>query len=574
MAKRWYPQGQVTPAGWFHIVKGDKPMMWLDAYDDSLGFQLLGGLAPPYHDPTLPEAVSVVDLKGLIPPWKHIQQKGATQDGITHLDALYDPTEIQMTVDCKGRDWRHTAQVVRDLIASIDAKQQSTLNFLTLDMGHWWAPIRWFQGAPPDPLRAVNRGQPLSLRLQGDNAFWRSYDHTGMFTFAYDSMTELFDVDHTSTQDLGDVPQHYTLSGGGYCTSDGKNMIWVDDPADPTTTNPRRVINGPWPDFDTETDNQVVTQVHGSMQEWSLPESSRNIIGARMNHNLDGSWAGDGVFFEYGPSLLRLYYTVNFVETNLRILILPAPELPVLPGNKFTLIAGYEGDPRMFKVLWNGLPIMSVKESGTGSQLGSTHRGIGNGMHAAGALITQATPAAIRTLSAGDNANVTQQGWLEMVNVGDQPMYWDATLFGPFTSVKIYDGPGSDEYVEFGPALANQIVFLRTDPRSNTTLVQDLTATPTSPQALTLFQQAVKKLLSFVSNQNAFTDQISSMFGIRTPQGNLYRYLKGRFSDNAAIPPKSPGNPAQPYHVKVEIVGGNADSKVIASGTPLRRWPL
>jgi hypothetical protein len=161
-----------------------------------------------------------------------------------------------------------------------------------------------------------------------------------------------------------------------------------------------------------------------------------------------------------------------------------------------------------------------------------------------------------------------------MVNVGDQPMYWDATLFGPFDKVRLYDGPGADECVEFGPLLANQVVFLRTDPRSNTTLVQDLTSTPPNPQTLSVFQQGVKALLSFFSNQNAFTDQVSSLFGIATPQGNLYKYLSGRFSDNAAIPPRPTTGPVPTYHVKVEIVGGNADSKVIASGIPRRRYPL
>ncbi|WP_201787858.1 hypothetical protein, partial [Klebsiella pneumoniae] len=122
----------------------------------------------------------------------------------------------------------------------------------------------------------------------------------------------------------------------------------------------------------------------------------------------------------------------------------------------------------------------------------------------------------VRKASAGDNANVTQSGFVSMVNVGDQPMYWDATVFGPGT-FRLYDGPGADEYVEFGPLLPNQIVFLRTDPRSQTTLVQDLTSVPPSPQELNIFQQAVKSLLSFFSERNAFTDQIGSLFGIVPP---------------------------------------------------------
>lgn len=568
-----YPSGDLTPHGWWHLVSGNKPMMWLEAYDESLAFDLLGGLAAPYNDPTKPEAVVLKGLKGLIPPWKHIQQKGATQDGVTHIDALLDPIEVEADLECIGRDWQHTARVVRDLIASIDAIQQSSLHFYTHDIGHWWADIRWYQGAPPNPLELVRGGQPLPLRLQADNACWRTYEYADAFAFSYEDMTDTFTVDNRPTQDLGDIPQHYTGDGGGFCTSYNGRAFWWDDPEDPFTTEERRVINGPWPDFETTTDNQVINQVHDTFQEWSFPDSARNILAGRMGKDVDGNWDGSGVFVEYGGSYLRLFHMVDFVETTMRSNPL-AMLIPPVPGEKFTLVCGYEGNPRMFKVLRNGVEILSHKETGTGSPMGADNRGIGNGMYAASALITQATPAAIRKISAGDNAEVSQSGFVKMLNVGDQRMYWDATIFGPCSKVRIYDGPGSEEYIEFGPLLPNQIVFLRTDPRSNTTLVQDLTAIPPTPQELNIFQDAVRSLLSFFSNQNAFTDQIESMFGIVPPQGNFYKYLNGRFSDNAAIPPKSPGDEAKPYFVKVEIDGGNADSKVILSGVPLRRYPL
>jgi hypothetical protein len=569
-----YPGTPVTPHGWYHLISGNKPMMWLDAYDESIGIDLLGGLAPPFNDPMVPEAVVLKSLKGLIAPWKHIQQKGATQDGVTHIDALYDPTEVEAEVECIGRDWKHQARVVRDLIASLDAIQQSKLNFFLQEIGHWWAPIRWFQGAPPNPLMVAQSGQPIPLRLQADDSFWRTYDHTALFEFTYDQMAEEFAVDNTATQNLGDVPQYYTGAGGGYCTSVGGVMKWVDDPDNLDYTSSRQVINGPWPDFDTDTDYQVVSQIHGSMQEWSLPKSSRNIIGGRMGRDVDGNWDGSGVFVEYGAGWMRLFYTVNFVDHTLREST-TSMLFPPTFSDKFTLICGDPANPRLFKVQRNGSTILSHKETGTGSPLGPDNRGIGNGMYAAGAVITQATPATIRRLRAGDNATVTQSGFLKRINVGDQKMYDDYTLFGPFTKVKIYDGPGSDEFVEFGPLLPNQIVFLRTDPRSNTTLVQDLTVVPSTPQELPTFQDAWAKWLSFVgSGSNSLIELQQSLFGVRTPQGNLYKYLKGRFSEHSAIPPKSPGNPAQPYFVKVEIVGGNADSKVMASGTPLRRYPL
>jgi hypothetical protein len=47
-------------------------------------------------------------LKGLIPPWKHIDQKGATQDGVSNIDSLYDPIEVGLNLSCRGRDGKYT----------------------------------------------------------------------------------------------------------------------------------------------------------------------------------------------------------------------------------------------------------------------------------------------------------------------------------------------------------------------------------------------------------------------------------------------------------------------------------
>ncbi|GAS98778.1 Gp23 protein, partial [Mycolicibacterium canariasense] len=277
----------------------------------------------------------------------------------------------------------------------------------------------------------------------------------------------------------------------------------------------------------------------------------------------DGSWDGNGIRLRLENNVAKLSRFNNFVETTMRSQLFL---IPPLPSDDWVLVAGYEGDARRFKVMRNGVTMMSHKENGTASLMGPAYRGVGFGFQAGAALPTQATPGFLRRVWAGDNSTVSQEGFLERVNIGDQPMYDDYTLFGP-GKFKIYDGPDSTEFVEFGPLLDNQIVFLRTDPRVNTTLVQDLTVVPPSPQALTGFQQAVKRLVSFFSGRSALTDAIFNNFGIRVPQGNLYKYLDGRFSDNAAIPPKSPGNRARPYYVKVAIDDGNADSKIIASGT-------
>ncbi len=568
-----YPRGPITPHGWYHLVRGEVPLMWLDAYDESCRFHLMGGYAIP--TPEDPEAVHLKGLKGLIPPWKHIDQKGASEDGVTQVDALYEPIEAELSVEIRGRDAVHTRAVDRALLGSIDAKDQSNLHFHTPDAGHWWAPIRWFKGAPTEQVRNPNEHRVLrTLRLRADSGLWRTDEDFDSFAPSYESMTDSFNYDTSATQDLGaDWPLNYNGPGGGYVYADGDRARWRDDPDDPLLTHTREVVIGPKKDFETDTDNQIVTMVIGDIQEFSLPKGAANDLWGRMGRNPDGSWDGSGIRLRMENNIMKLSYFIGGVQTVMFQRIMP---LPPLWGEKFSLLCGANGNPRKFVVQRNGLPVLTHVEKGTGSPLGPANRGIGFGMQAAAAIITQATPASIRKVSGGDNKAVTQSGFLARRNPGDQPMYDDYTLFGPFNKVRIWDGPGAgtNDYVEFGPLLAGQIVFLRTDPRSQTTLVQDLTADPLPTAAAGTFADALDKFLTFAGMNGAFGDQIKSLFGIKAPQGNLYRYLSGRFSDRYAIPKKSPGNPVQTYHVRVELEGGDAESKVIVAGTPLRRNPI
>lgn len=563
-----YPAGPVTPHGWWHIINGTQPLLQLTAHDESIRFHLMGGYAIPDRY-AAPEAAHLVDLDGLIAPWQHIDQKGATEDGVHNIDTLYDPIEIEAKFVCSGRTARSARKVASDLIASIDAKKTSQLSWYSQDLGKWWADVRWFKGAPTIKLKS-GRKVPVALRLRADNGFWRSDDDVAMFAPSYEAITDTFTTDYETT--LGpDWPQRYSGSGGGYCHADDDQARWVDDPDDPTTTSSREVVNGPYV-TDTATDNQVINMVLGSIPEITLGDGAYNDLWGRMNRTT-GAWGGAGVRARIGMNNVLPWIRLSYFDGFTEHLLTERPML-VMPvfGEKFTLICGQEGDPHMFQVLRNGLPILQHRSEAP--NIGASYRGYGFGMRAGAALITQATPANVRKVSAGDNTTVTQTGYIKCSNVGDQPMYRDYTLFGPGL-FRIYDGPGSTDYVEFGPLLTNQIVFLRTDPRTHTALVQDLTVTPPTAQELNIFQNVINQILTFAgADTNKFLQQFQSAFGIRTAQGPLYSLLRGRFTQNSAIPPKSPGASAQPYYVRVDIDDGDANSKVISAGTPLRRYPL
>lgn len=569
-AKR-YPSGPITPHGAYHFLLGKHPTVKLRAYDDSIVFALMGGEAIPDRF-SAPECVQIKrgGMKGLVPPWKTIDQKGATQDGVDFITALYEPTEVVLDVICRGRDAKHTREVVRDLIASLDVKQQSELSFTTFEAGRWWANVRWFK-SPPNPTEGAQRHrQELQLVLRADDPFWRSYDDVDMFALAYDDVSDTFDVDHREDGNLGPYwPQRYTGSGGGRCIADGSGEArWQDQSG--LFTQGREVVNGPYRNYQTDTDNQFAEIELGSLQEISFPDSAENHIWLRMGRNADGSWNGTGVKLQIGFGLVVMSSYFNFAESELRREVMWPP---AAPRERFGFAAGTgkAGQEHTFKVYRNGLELFTHVEDPYVSQLGPQLRGVGFGMRAGTALITQATPAAVTKFRVGDNMASTQSGYLRRINVGDQPMPDRYTLFGPADEIRIGNGPNSSDYVSFGPILPNQVVQLRSDKQKKQ--VVDLTRTPPTPQELALYKQAQDDYTSFATANNApaLLQQVQSAFGVVPPQANLYPYLRGRFTRQ--IPPKSPGAPAVPHYVAVTIVNGNSDTKVIAAGTPRRRYP-
>lgn len=342
-----------------------------------------------------------------------------------------------------------------------------------------------------------------------------------------------------TTDGLGvNWPLRYEGHNDAYIRAHSGAAQWIDN----SGTATQEVVNGPFKDFHTDTDNQVVSMVLGSYPEMSAQESGANDLWARMGRNVDGSWDGNGIRLRCTPFKVTLTAFVDFAEvwTREKKLI-----ISTYPGDKWILAAGYTDDPRMFKVQRNGGELLAYKELGTASMLGADYRGVGFGVRAGGASIQNATPARVRKIAAGDNADVTQSGFLARSNAGDQPAYDEYTLYGPATTFTIANGPGSTDSVEFGPLGVGEIAHIRTDPRR-------------------------KAVFDYTATTGAVTSP--ALFGAN-PSDTMYRKMKGRFTSECAIPPKQPGMRVQTHLVAVSIVGGNADSKIMAQLTPLRRYP-
>jgi len=566
-----YPAGPVTPQGAYYVLNDRIPTVKLRSYDDTIVFALMGGEAIP--DRTMPERVEMKGLKGLIPPWQTIDQKGAGEDGVTFIDSLYDPIEVEIDAVCHGRNPAYCRKVANHLVASLDPKRTSELSWFTHREGRWWAPVRWFKTPASMETGGAHRRQLMSLRLRADSGFWQSYPDVSEFSYQYASTADDFETD--DPDDLG-TGWTVALSGagsGGIHVSGGEVVSTLNNKDAVARRN----------SYTSTSDNQVAQVVVGTISQNGYLASDA-AIDIWLRVKTTGTAGADGVRLRIASHSLEVASFNAGVKTVLRTQPLI---IPPIPGETWTFMAGTPDDARIFKIqrsggrsrfniLGRGTTMWSFKEAGTTSQIGATFRAVGVGLHAGSAAGT----ASIRGFSSGTNITETQSGFVRCINAGDQEMWRRYTLFGPFTKVKLWDGPnaGPDQFVEFGPLTKDQVVQIRTDPRKYG--VKDLTSTPRTPNQTDSLSNALTDFLSFVSLNNIFhgLDVLQSVFGIfgggSAPvpdQGNLYQLMKGRFSQ--AIPPKPAGAPAQEYFVKVSMEGGNADSKILSAGTPLRRYP-
>ena len=559
-----YPPGEITPNQARRLLEGKEPQISYRAYDDSATFHLMGPLAPIAG---VQEGLTIAreSIKGLIPTWQTLDQAGANQDGVTFNDAVYQPAEIDMMVEAQGLTPEGTRRVIRDWVASWDAHQQGELSVFTQENGLWWAPVRWLK-APTDPLmRAQSLRQRFLWTCRIDDAFWRTFDSVSSYGFDYNDMTDTTFGGVATSSGLGaNWPLYYT-GASGVIASTGTQAVWK---ASGSAT--RQVVCGPYKNFSTATDNQVVNIVLAGFPGASLPESSYNDIWGRMGKDGSGNWNGNGVRARFGVGYVELARFNSFSPTVLtsRPLIIP----PAV-GEKWTLVCGYEGSARTFRVMRDGIEVLSHVESGTGSVVNSSHRGIGFGMQASAGVagLTQATPAPVRKISSGVNASSTQEGFVSLTNVGDVEAWPRYLLYGP-GYFSLGNGPSATEHVEFGPLLPNQVVLIETEPRRRS--VVDVSPTAPAAQQYSPFQNLIRALVSFASNGNIppLLEQFESLFGILPPQGNLYSYLNGRFTN--PVPAKSPGEGPTTSQIYVNIQNGNASSKIVAALTPRRRWPL
>lgn len=566
-----YPAGEITLNQARRMMEGKEPFICYRSPDGLTNWHLMGPLAP-IHGIQDGVTISEDSIKGLIGTWAMLDQQGFNQDGVTFNDAVGEPIEIDMSVDASGLTEQSARRVIRDWIASWDTHETGELSIYTPEHGMWWGDVRWLK-APTDTLMAAfTRRQRFLWTARVDDGYWRSYDSVGQFGFQYEAVFDTFDTNYNSGLGANWPVRYFGPGSVGVIYASNGAARWLDSVA--VLTQSREVVVGPYKNFNTATDNQVVSMTMGSMLEAGLPVGAYNDIWARMGRNQDGTWNGHGVRARISGRTAEIATFTGFDGNNNPIKTVLASRFLIVPpvaGDRFMLIAGFAGNERLIKLTRNNVDLLTIKERGAAMSVGSAYRGIGFGMFAAAALGTQRSPGSVRRIAADDNITINQEGFISLTNIGDVKAYPRYLCYGP-GKFFIGNGPGNSDLVEFGPLVDGQVVLIETEPRRRSVI--DVSPNKLPEQVLTPSQQSLKKLINLATNNNVppLLREYQNAFGILPPQVPLYSLMKGRFTEGIEARPSN--SPATTSTIKVQIQGGNASSKIIGAITPKRRWPL
>lgn len=389
-----FPQGKVTRLGIDILQEGAEPLITYTSPDKDFAFYLHGGLAP---HPGVTEGVVLADgPEGLHPDFKHLDHKGARQRGVSWAGTVYDPAEINFDVVCTGRTPEGLRNVVRKWFASWDPEKRGTLSWVTPDGGEWWCKPRLFRPPQDKKKRGRDLDQDFKWSIRNDDAFWCSHDSVSTFGIAYRDAVDTFARDDAGT--LGpNWKQTYTGPGGGVCETQNDGIIepgratWTANDPQTFFTGTRRVVIGPYVGFNTSTDEQDISLTIDNTPEFASGSGAANYIWGRMGRDGSNNWNGYGIRAAIGFGWIAISVYVNFVKTDLNSML---TLFPPLSGQTFTLkcLAGQ----RKFELWADSLKLMDASDDASISAMGSSYRGVGFGLQGGGAILTQATPAAVR----------------------------------------------------------------------------------------------------------------------------------------------------------------------------------
>jgi hypothetical protein len=399
-----FPAGRITPYGIQLLKSGAEPFILYVSADGEATFFLHGG---PQPFPGVTEGVILAEgMQGLHPIFSHLDHKGARQDGATWTDTVYDPAEIQMKLVATARTPEGLRRVIRQWYAAWDPENPGTLYWVTPDAGVWSCKPRLYKAPPEKRHHGVEtREWAFTWTVRNDDAFWESVDSVSEFSLDFEAAFDDFNRDGEGTLGVN-WAQTYTGPGGGVCTAEDTKKghgraRWTANDPDTTFTGRKSVVIGPKAAYSTPGHMQKITIQIANTPEFTPGAGAANHIWGRMGRNPDGTWNGDGVRATVGWGFCQISAFIDFEETVLdREFVL----IPPLRNDVFSFYCGTEDDP--FELVLKRNDHTIVNADGYLHHVADLdHLGVGFGLSAGGAILTQATPAQVKFIRAGGNSD-------------------------------------------------------------------------------------------------------------------------------------------------------------------------
>jgi hypothetical protein len=167
-----------TPYATTRLLTADESLVSWVGCDRSRQY-LSGGLEP---HAAVDEGTIMQDVKGLMGPFKHLDQQGARQDGADWLDAEWDPSELDFTITIFGQSPAGFRRAQAQWMASWDPKLTGRMVWYSRLSGERWLDLRLLK-EPSDQIKfgpASMTTTTLTWSARADLPFWTGADSTSM----------------------------------------------------------------------------------------------------------------------------------------------------------------------------------------------------------------------------------------------------------------------------------------------------------------------------------------------------------------------------------------------------------
>jgi hypothetical protein len=141
----------------------------------------IGGPTAP--TPGAEEGMTASEFAGFDAPFDLVDLQGAREDGITNLDRVMNPAEIDMVLELSAAPGAATRRVMRWWMETWAGNRRARLNYWTPELGDWWMWVRKFKPVNNRFKQSYSQTGALQLpwTVRGDQAFWLSYDSVSTF---------------------------------------------------------------------------------------------------------------------------------------------------------------------------------------------------------------------------------------------------------------------------------------------------------------------------------------------------------------------------------------------------------